>query len=72
MKSRWNRKHLLVELTEHIDGCSNCDVATFSNGVSEEVLFQELLDDCVEDCGEDFLRSIWDVDDVEKPHEPWS
>ena len=70
VESRWNRKHIFVELAEHVDGRCYCNVATLLHSVAEEILFQELLDHRIKNGGQDFLRSIWDVDDVKMSHEP--
>ena len=55
MKARWYGQHVLVELSEHVDGGGHGDVAALPDVVGEEIDGEELVDDGIEDLRQDLL-----------------
>ena len=51
VEARGNWKHVLVELGEHIDGCCNGNVSTFSDRLREMIFREELADDGFKNVG---------------------
>ena len=55
VEARWYGQHVLVELSEHIDGGGHGNISTLPDIVGEEIGCEELIDDGVEDLRQDLL-----------------